>query len=247
VLLAQRTQAQTDLFAAKRDLAEKSLRFTEQHPDVLAANERVVAADAALKRANEAIAAAQPKEEELPKKAAQLEDPYAEPSARLAPSAPLDRDDDEKEKPRPKAADPEKGNEVVSLEVEWARLTRSLALARAHQGDLEGKLYKAEMVVNTADSGYGNALTVLDPAYRPSGPSNAPPKTVAMIGLAASIAVGLLLSAAWGLFLDDRLFSPSEIETSVMVPVLGVVPKGKGRRKEKGKAEPRGKQGLSRA
>ncbi len=252
VLLAQRNQAQTELFSARKDLADKSLRFTDQHPDVLAANERVASADASLKRANEAIAAAAPREEEAPRKKVTLnEDPYGEPSARAAASAAPSPDHeaaDPKDKPRPKA-DPKQGNQVVSLEVEWSRLTRSLSLARAHQGDLEGKLYRAEMVASTAESGYGTSIAVLDPAYRPGGPSNAPPRTVVMMGVAASIAVGLVLSAAWGLFLDDRLFSPSEIETSVMVPVLGVVPKNKvkPRRREKGKAKPREKPGLSRA
>ena len=71
------------------------------------------------------------------------------------------------------------------------------------------KLFRAEMVQTTNDSGYGNALQVLDPAFKPSGPSNAPNKTVVLLGLGISLAVGLMLAAAWGLFLDDRVFSPA--------------------------------------
>ena len=63
VLLTARTQAATELAAARKDLADKSLRFTEQHPDVRAAAEHVASAEAALRRAEEAIAQAAPKEE----------------------------------------------------------------------------------------------------------------------------------------------------------------------------------------
>jgi uncharacterized protein involved in exopolysaccharide biosynthesis len=246
VLLAARSQAQTELLAAQKDLGDKSMRFTDQHPDVVAARDRLAVAQAALVRANDAIAAATPKEEAPKKPVAVLDNPYAEPTAKPAPAAaPVDVDREPKEAPKPKAADSSPGAEVVSLEVQWSRLTRALTLARAHQSDLESKLYRAEMVASTAESGYGNSLAVLDPAYRPGGPSNAPPRTVVMIGLAASIAVGLFISAAWGLFLDDRLFAASEVEGSVMVQVLGVVPRS--RRKQKGKGSPAEKQGSARA
>jgi capsular polysaccharide biosynthesis protein len=254
VLISNRTQAYTELFAAKKDLDDKRLRFTEQHPDVRTAAERVATAEAAVQRANDAIAAAQPPREEAPppKKAPSplAEDPYAEPSAKpvaTAVAAAADPDRDAKEKHHPKAVDPDQENKVVSLEVEWARLGRSLGLARSHQADLESKLYRAEMVASTAESGYGTSIAVLDPAYKPSGPSNAPNKTVVMMGLAASIAVGLFFSAAWGLFLDDRLFAASEIEASVMVPVLGVVPRSKAKIKRREKGAPGDKQrGASR-
>ncbi len=246
VLLAAKNQAQTEMFAAQKDLADKSLRFTDQHPDVLAARERVAAAQAALAQANAAIAAAAPREEPLRKPAPPVDDPYGEPPAKpVVAAAPVDLDREEREVPKPKADEATQGAEVVSLEVQWSRLTRALTLARSHQSDLEQKLYHAEMIASTAESGYGNSLAVLDPAFRPGGPSNAPPRTVISLGLAVSIAIGLFLSAAWGLFLDDRLFAASEVEVSVMVPVLGVVPRS--RRKAKGRRASRDERGHARA
>ena len=129
-----------------------------------------------------------------------------------------------------KGAEPD-GN-VVSLEMEWARLSRVVAITRIRQSDLEQKLYRAEMVASTAESGHGTNIAILDPAYRPSGPSNAPNKTIVVLGLGVSIAVGLLLCAAWGLLLDDRVFASSEVEAAVMVPVLGVIPRPKTTRKK---------------
>ena len=251
VLLASRSQAQADLSAAQRDLADKSSNFTEQHPAVREAMQRVAAAQAALKRAQDAIDAATPKDEAPRKQQQIVDDPYAEPPKPVASVAPNpnpnpDSDEDDKPKPKGKDADADQGEKLVTLEMEWARLGRDLANARAHQGDLETKLYRAQMVANTAESGYGTRIAVLDPAYKPSGPSNAPNRTVVMIGLAASIVVGVVLSAAWGLFLDDRLFAASEIEGVVMVPVLGVVPREKRKEKPKDKGSPGRKWGLSR-
>jgi uncharacterized protein involved in exopolysaccharide biosynthesis len=241
VLLTARSQAMSELIAARRDLSDKSMRFTEQHPDVRAAADHVASAEAALRRAEEAITAAAPREEApRPKKVVISEDPYADSTAKpVVTAAPADPDAEEKDKPKPKVkADPEQSDKVVNLEIEWAKLGRAHALAKTHQADLENKLYRAEMVASTADAGYGTSIAVLDPAFRPSGPSNAPNKTVVMIGLAASVAVGIVLSAAWGLFLDDRLFSPNEIEGIVMVPVLGVVPRDKRKEKRKDKDRP---------
>ncbi len=236
VLLTARSQAMTELISARKDFNEKSLHFTEQHPDVRAAAERVSASEAALRHAEEAIVAAAPKEDApRSRKVTMAEDPYAEPTARPAAPVAPDPDADEKEKPKPKAKpEADQSDRVVSLEIEWAKLGRVHALDKTHQADLENKLYRAEMVANTVDAGYGTSIAVLDPAYRPSGPSNAPNKTVVMMGLAASIAVGVVVSAAWGLFLDDRLFSANEIEGVVMVPVLGVVPRDKRKQSDKG-------------
>jgi uncharacterized protein involved in exopolysaccharide biosynthesis len=245
LLVAQRQQAMSDLLAAKKDLSDKLVSYTEQHPAVRAAQERVAAAEAAVQRAEAAITAAAPKEEPPPRKEVQIDDPYGDqkkPAPKALDSARADAPRVDVDRPKPR--DPDQGNKVVSLELEWSRLTRTLGLARTRQADLETKLYRAEMIASTADNGYAATIAVLDPAYKPSAPSNAPNKTVVMIGLGASVVVGVVLSAAWGLFLDDRLFSASEIEGSVLVPVLGVVPRGddeKKKKKGKAKDEPKGK------
>lgn len=244
VLLQGRSLAASELSAARKELNDKSLKFTPAHPDVRAAEARVTAAEASLKAAEDALAAAQPKDAPpSPPKPANVDDPYgAEPSARPhagpASAAPADS-------AKPPRVDPEK---VVNVEMEWERMARAHGVARGRQADLGNKLYRAEMIASTAESGHGNTLSVLDPAYLPSGPSNAPNKTVVLIGLAASVLVGLVLSAAWGLFLDDRVFSAAEIEASVMVPVLAAVPKEREKKKGKDKGAAPGKGlGVSRA
>jgi uncharacterized protein involved in exopolysaccharide biosynthesis len=229
VLLSGLKGAGTELVAARKDFDDKSTRLTEEHPDLKASRARLAAAEANMARQQEAVAAAQAAAaENAPRKLGNTgDDPYsdAKPDAGAKPvgggvaMAPA-------EKPRgPRVRDPESDNKAVSLEIEWSRLTRSLGHVRNRQADMDVKLYRIEVVSSTAESGYGSTIAVLDPAYKPSAPSNAPNKTVGMIGLGASLAVGLVLSAAWGLFLDDRVFGAGEIEVIVMVPVIGSVPK----------------------
>jgi uncharacterized protein involved in exopolysaccharide biosynthesis len=251
VLITVRTSAAQELASAQKDLADKSARFTEAHPDVRAARERVASAQAALKRAEDALASAQPREEApaapSPGPAKTGDDPYADSSAKPADTAAPTADDKDKEDARPKRADPDGEILDVNLEMEWVRLERTLGLARTRQGDMEAKLYKAELFESTLESGYGSSISVLDPAFKPTTPSNMPNQIVLLIGLGASVAVGLLLSATWGMFLDDRLFSPGEVEASVMVPLLGFVPRDtRSRSKRKAAAGDAGKTAAKR-
>ena len=226
VLLAAKQAAMAEMLAARKDADDKSNRFTDQHPDVRTARARLQAAQSALEHANEAVAAAAPIEDAPPRKiGATGDDPYGEADAG-APAIAADPAGSGKSNPtRPRPKDRDTDSKAVDLELEWSRLSRSLGHVRSRQADMDAKLYRTEMVSSTAESGYGSAIAVLDPAYKPSAPSNAPNKTVAMIGLGASLAVGIVLSAAWGLFLDDRVFGAGEIEVIVMVPVLGAVPR----------------------
>ena len=227
VLLAVKQAAVTELLAARKDVDDKSSKFTDQHPDVRAAHTRMTTAEVALQRAEDAIAAATQADEPSARKvAATGDDPYGEGDAGAAAAGGGVAAETDKEHGKPsKTKDLDGDNKAVSLEVEWSRLVRALSAVRSRQADMEARLYKTEMVASTAESGYGSTIAVLDPAYKPSAPSNAPNKTVALIGLGASLAVGLVLSAAWGLFLDDRVFGAGEIEVIVMVPVIGTVPR----------------------
>lgn len=214
VLTATRAAAAADLLAARRALDEKAAVYKDGHPDVQAARARLAAAEAAALRADEALRAAQ-----LTARASTHEAAGAAPVADAEP-APA-------RAPRAVAVVPPAASVAtgaVDEEMEWTRLSRVLALARSRQGELEGKLHRIELVRATEDQGYGSSLAVLDPAFRPGAPANAPNRTVAVIGLLISLLAGLAVSAAWGMFLDDRVFSAGEIEGIVLVPVIGVIP-----------------------
>jgi hypothetical protein len=227
LLITGRTQAMNELIAAKKDLADKSLRYTEQHPDVRSATQRIAAAEAALQKAEEAIVAAQ---QSVPSAPVSVEDPYADTSKRVPPrvagGAPA---------AVPKPKEPEKTTDatLVTLETEWVRLNREVGRLRTQQGQLETKLFNAGMIASSEVGGYAATIAILDPAFKPAGPSGTPNRTILAAGFIASLLAGIALAAARGIFLDDRLFDASEIEGFGLVPVLGVVPKQKVEKKTK--------------
>jgi hypothetical protein len=220
LLIAARTQAMNELITARKELSDKSLRFTGQHPDVRVATARVAAAEVALQKAEQAILAAQP----APPPANPVpmpEDPYAD----SPPKAPIARGPAVPNKapvdPKAKAGE----QRFAELSLEWERLKREVARLRQQQSTLDAKLFNAEISERSAVGGYTATIAILDPAYWPTSPSGTPNKTILLGGLVASLLAGIALAAARGLFLDDRLFDPSEIEDLGLVPVLGVVPK----------------------
>jgi hypothetical protein len=235
VLLAAHAQAKADVAAATKTLAEVSQKYTDEHPAVIEARAALASAQAELRRAQEAVAAALAQES---RPAETRADPYADPPPKpAAPMATAPRDPiaavgrgSGAQPGSPGEAPVVDRSDTVALETQASQLSRNLSLAKEHHAHLEAPLYRARMVEIAAGAGLGAGLTILDPAYRPSLPSNAPNRTVAGIGLLASLAAGVLLSAAWGLFLDDRLFSANEVEGVVPVPVLGAVPRSSRRR-----------------
>ncbi|HEY4122767.1 MAG TPA: protein kinase, partial [Byssovorax sp.] len=212
-LAAQRVQAQTDVAAAQRDVADKERRLTDEHPDMRAARMRAASAEAALQAIDEKIAAEVP-----PAPPAAAEPPPRPRAPRAEASA------------KEKAPSSKKDEEIVAMETEWARLNRELTKAQQRAVDLEGRLFKAEMAASSEIGGYAAQIAVLDPAYRPTGPSSIPNKTVLGAGFFFSLAIGIVLAALRGLLFDDRIYDPSEVELLNVGPVLGLVPRASKKR-----------------
>lgn len=239
VLVAARSQARTEVAAAKKQLAEKSINLTEQHPDVRAAAARVAAAEAALEQAEAAIAAAQPNDPAPAPApiAASPDDPYDSPSATptAAPAPkPVVAGDATVDKPKAKPRLTEDGEPIaVEIEAEWSRITRDVSEAKARRGQLEGRLFQAEISANSEVSGYGSQMVMPEPATRGTAATTTNPKLLRLAGMGAALVVGILLAAARGILLDDRLFDASEIEALGLAPLLGSVPKAKVEKKKK--------------
>jgi uncharacterized protein involved in exopolysaccharide biosynthesis len=239
VLVAARNQARSELAAARKQLADKSINLTEQHPDVRAAAARVTAAEAALEQAEASIAAAQPSEP-APPPAADVAvtgaDPYEEPSA--APKAPLPAavaaGDPAIDKPKPKPRLTDDGEPIaVEIEAEWSRITRDVSEAKARRGQLEGRLFQAEISANSEVSGYGSQMVMPEPATRATAAAGPNPNVLRAAGMGAALVVGLLLAAVRGILLDDRLFDASEVEGLGLAPLLGSVPRAKVEKKKR--------------
>ncbi|MBI4512065.1 MAG: protein kinase [Deltaproteobacteria bacterium] len=235
-LVAEKNAAEAEVSAAERDLADKLGRFTEQHPDVRAAQRRKSSAQARLDRANAALAAGSSpvaSAEVVPategEKAAlrtQLERIEQEissyrrrraagsdtPSAGPAPAPPLDR-----------------AGEIVALETDWARIMREVREARDRQEQLETSQFKAAIAAASATSGFSAQLIVIDPAYKPTKP--APPGRTLILGLGlfvfAALGTGVVLLLA---LLDDRIYEGADLERLEIAPVLMVMPRTRSRR-----------------
>ncbi len=238
VLVAARNQARGEVAAAKKQLADKSVSLTEQHPDVRAAAARVAAAETTLEQAEAAIAAAQqndPAPAPSPVAAAAVADPYDDPSAApTAAPAPVAAGGVAVEKPQPKPRLTDDGEPIaVEIEAEWSRLVRDVSEAKARRGQLEGRLFQAEIAANSEVSGYGSQMVMPEPATRGTAAPGTNPMVLRAAGMGAALVVGLLLAALRGIILDDRLFDASEVDALGLAPLLGSVPRAKVEKKKK--------------
>jgi len=233
-LTQQKQQADEELATARRDLADKQARFTDSHPDVRAALGRVAAAEAAARRAENAISSWQPD----PAPGVPAENPAAEKARVQAQLAEVEREISKRK--RAQAVQQQEqdtsdtAKQIIDVETEWARLNREVARARQRVMDLEAKTFRAEIAANSEEGGYAAQISVLDPAFKPTSPSTPPRSMLALAGLAASFFLGLALAAARGIVLDDRIYDAEDVDRLGLVPVLGVVPgaprRGWGRR-----------------
>ncbi|WP_437725748.1 GumC family protein [Sorangium sp. So ce861] len=221
-LVRQKDQAEQELATARRDLADKQSRFTEQHPDVRAAAARVSNAEAALRRAEEALIMP-PAPEPVVEVAATDEAEKAKIRAQLAK---IEREIAARRSA--KMGNPADASEtakaIINTETEWSRLSREKARAQQRLADLEGKSFRAEMAASSEQGGYSAQIEVLDPAYRPSAPSSPSRLILAIAGLFVSVAAGIAAAAARGIVLDDRVYDMEDIDRMALAPVLVVVP-----------------------
>jgi uncharacterized protein involved in exopolysaccharide biosynthesis len=222
----EESRARAALAAAREDLTEKLARYTPAHPDVRAA-------EAAVQRATERLAAIQ----SAPRPAAAAEPVAAAPAAAAAPApapatsaaAPAPR----APAPMARAATPiaptvvpapaarADGNQtLVDLETEWLQLTRAVTEARQRQDQIEAQLFRADIQVSSESGGHGAQVNVIDPAFEPLRPLPPGRTTLAAIFLIVSLVLGCslaLLRAAT----DERLFAAADAAgvTDVLVEV----------------------------
>lgn len=237
----QKAAAQNELAAAEKDLSEKSEKLTDNHPDVKAAKSRVATAQAKLRDATVAlmqITAPPPPRPAAAGAKGAGDDLYDGPTAaddRKRLEAELAKNERDLQL-RKRGVKPDSGtandaaNRIIDLEKEWKTLNREKEKARTRQNVIDDRLFKAQANAASELGGYNAQVQVLDPAFLPTQASTIGKSKFIMIGVIVSVVVGLVLAAAWGMFLDDRVFVADELQP--FAPVLVAVPKGPA---EKGK------------
>jgi uncharacterized protein involved in exopolysaccharide biosynthesis len=220
-------EAEQELLQAQRELADKQGRFTEQHPDVLAARQRVRMAEDRLARTRGSALNPDPL-----KTPSWVSKPPSE-SDRAALQAQLDKVNQQIVAARVRAAkqtnaQPAGGtgsaNWIVQLETEWSRLTRETSDARERLQTLDAKHFKAEIAASSETAGGAAQMVVIDPAYRPTHPYRGARRLKVGVGAGASLIFALGIALALALA-DDRIYERYDVERLKLGKVLVVVPK----------------------
>ena len=115
-------------------------------------------------------------------------------------------------------------SEIVLLESEFSKLSRSLTEKKVEHDEIREQLKKAELDEARIKVQGGDTMAILDPAYRPMKPSKGGKSKTAMTGGAVALFVALLYAFARVIF-NDTMIDAADIESLKLIPVLGVLPK----------------------
>jgi len=210
------TEARSRLAAANRDLENALDKFTEEHPTTKRAKEKVVQAQAELKRAQAAVP------------------PDVETT--IAPATEADRDKLKQELTRLESQindEQKRGkgassvvdvttNWVVQLETEHAKLRRAVTEGRERIEALSDSVFRAQMDANQKLADTGAVLSIVDPAFKPVKPSGPGKTLIVLAGLSLFLALGAGLALGLAV-IDDRVYRRTDLE-ELGISVLAVIP-----------------------
>ena len=225
-LVAAHTRAQAELQAAQRDLVDKQMHLTNEHPDMKQAVRRMTAAEAAERRAAAALAAWKPAPAtDTP--AGALDD--AGSGARVAAlrralAAVRQQIASVRGRGAPRGETPRGSTAVVAVDTDWTRLNRDVSEARERQSNLEAKQFQANLAATLTAGGQGGQLLVADPPFRPMRPVAGGRLKIALVGGVASVLLALIVIGAFAAF-DDRLYAAHDVNSVFGDGIVVVIPK----------------------
>jgi uncharacterized protein involved in exopolysaccharide biosynthesis len=222
-LESKRSAAQQALQSAQQNLAEMKAKYTEQHPDVRAAQGRLASAQSEAAAVESEVASAMAAKGQAPPPSADgAKDKMKTDLKRLESQIASRKQAKTDEKPD----ETETVNRVVALETQWSRLNRATGDARDRMGIIERNFYRAQVEASSELGGYSDQVVVLDPAFVPTKPEKPGKALIVVIAAGASLAIAFLVAIVRAL-LDDRIYE--ELDLARVAPVLTVVPR-QGRR-----------------
>jgi uncharacterized protein involved in exopolysaccharide biosynthesis len=214
-------EAQREVNGANRELESAGSKFTELHPTVRAAKDRLATAMTRLRQAQAAIppdtetvvapASADDRiklQKELQKLDGQINDLQRGAAGVAAGSG--------------SAAGDTATSWIVKLETEHGDLRRRVKEQRDRTNSLADSAFRAQIDASQKLAEAGGRLTVVDPAFKPVRPSG-PGKTIFMIaGMVLFLALGFALAVGFAV-IDDRLYRRTDLD-QLDIAVLGVIP-----------------------
>ena len=209
--------AQRELAAAKRELDDAlSKGYTDIHPAVLKARERV---DAATQRLRQREAALPPDVEPVVR--------VASPDDRVKLQKELQQIESQMAAEQSKTGKPSEAvndttSWVVRLESEHSELRRAVGEQRERVQSLADSAFRAQIDANEKLAEQGGRLAIIDPAFKPVRPTG-PGKTIFLAaGMILFLTLGLSLAVGLAV-IDDRLYRRADLER-LGVTVLAVIP-----------------------
>jgi len=209
-------EAEREVGAARRELADAKAKFTDVHPSVINAQKKLDGALQTLRRAQAdvpadiEVAPATPQDrEKLRKELAQIDTQIAS-----------------RQQNRGKVAPDATTSWVVQLENDHAELRRLVNEQRERVNSLAESVFRAQMDASQKAAEQGR-LQVVNPAERPVRPTG-PGKTIfLMAGMVLFLSLGLALAVGLAV-IDDRLYRRSDID-HLNLAVLAVIPQARAR------------------
>ena len=225
------TEARAKLAAANRELENALDKYTDQHPTVLRAKQRVADAQSDLLKAQKAVPpdvettiapATEADRSKLKQDLARLEQQIADEQKRGKDGASAAT-----------AAADATTNWVVQLETDHARLRRTVTEDRERVEALSDSVFRAQMDANQKLADTGAVLSVVDPAFKPVKPSGPGKTIIVLAGLALFLALGAGLALFFAV-IDDRVYRRTDLE-ELGIAVLAVIPPAQARTMAKAK------------
>ena len=208
--------AQRELNAARRELEDAQTKFTEIHPAVVKAKDRVETATQRLRVREAAV----PPDVEPMMRVATPEDRVKLQKELGLIDAQIAAEQSKTGKPNDPPSDTTSW--VVRLEGEHSELRRAVAEQRERVQSLADSAFRAQMDANEKLAEQGGRLAIVDPAFKPARPSG-PGKTVFLAaGMILFLTLGLSLAIGLAV-IDDRLYRRADLER-LGVSVLAVIP-----------------------
>lgn len=228
--------AQRELDAAERALAETLGKVTDRHPDAQAARDRVADAKSRVASAKAAVPADAPDPGDPmipagPVDKAQLEKALADVERAIAAERARQRAGDA-EAPKP---DDKPSNWVVQLEDQYQTLKLEVDEHRVQLKSLGDSAFRSKLEAQQRAAEAGASLSVIDPAFKPLKPIGKGKKIVVLGGLLLFTMLGCGLALGLAL-LDDRIYRRQDLDVLAVAPTLAVIPRARARRVKRGTA-----------
>ena len=224
----QVAEAQHELQNAQKELDEALSKYTDKHPSVITAQERVAAATTKLRHAQasvppdveqQPIAPATPQDRvKLQKELASLDGQINDEQRRAAGGS---AGAGSAASAAATAAADTSTNWIVKLETEHADLRRQVRESRERVSNLADSAFHAQLDASQKLAEQ-DRLSVVDPAFKPATPTG-PGKTVFLLaGMVLFVGLGFALVIGLAL-IDDRIYRRHDID-DLGLAVLAVIP-----------------------